>query len=136
MRATRCGRSARKRCACRRVVPEANAHTHQRAFIVVKLHSYTCEGGVTNFGDELNAHLWPRLLGDVLDDDASSLFVRIGTLLNDRLPPVPRRRLRRRVGYYGPPRRHDGWKVHCVRGPLSARALGPSADAAVTDPAY
>jgi succinoglycan biosynthesis protein ExoV len=38
------------------------------------------------------------------------------------------------VGYNGPPRWDDTWVVYCVRGPLSADALGLPPDAAVTDP--
>ena len=39
------------------------------------------------------------------------------------------------VGYYRLPQDRANWSVYCVRGPLSARALGLPAAAAVTDPA-
>lgn len=103
----------------------------------MKLFYYRGKRGVTNFGDELNTWLWRRLLPGFLDDDARALFVGIGTLLNDRLP-----RARETVvfgagvGYgTGLPTTTRGWKIYCLRGPLSARALNVSPSLAVTDPA-
>jgi succinoglycan biosynthesis protein ExoV len=92
--------------------------------------------GVTNFGDELNVYLWPHFLPRGFDDDDETQFVGIGTLLNDRLPSASRTIVfGAGVGYYGPPRRDSSWEVYCLRGPLSARALGLPTDVAVTDPA-
>jgi succinoglycan biosynthesis protein ExoV len=102
----------------------------------VKLFYFRDKSGIRNFGDELNPWLWPRLLPDAFDEDTATQFVSIGTLLNDRLPPAPRTVVfGAGVGYCGLPRRDDSWTVYCVRGPLSARALGLPADAGVTDPA-
>jgi succinoglycan biosynthesis protein ExoV len=102
----------------------------------MKLHYFRGFNGITNFGDELNLYLWPRFLPSGFDHDDGTQFVGIGTLLNDRLPPAPRTVVfGAGVGYYGPPRRDNSWEIYCVRGPLSARALGLPADAAVTDPA-
>jgi succinoglycan biosynthesis protein ExoV len=103
----------------------------------MKLFYYRGKKGVTNFGDELNTWLWRRLLPGLLDEDDGTLFVGVGTLLNDRLP-----RARRTivfgagVGYgTGLPETLRGWKIYCLRGPLSARALNVSPSLAVTDPA-
>jgi succinoglycan biosynthesis protein ExoV len=103
----------------------------------MKLFYYRGSKGVTNFGDELNTWLWHRLLPGLLDDDDGTLFVGIGTLLNDRLP-----RARETVvfgagvGYgTGLPQTLRGWRIYCLRGPLSARALNVSPSLAVTDPA-
>jgi succinoglycan biosynthesis protein ExoV len=75
------------------------------------------------------------LLPGAFDDDGTTQFVGIGTLLNDRLPEAARTIVfGAGVGYYGPPQRSDTWSIYCVRGPLSARALGLDGDAAVTDP--
>jgi succinoglycan biosynthesis protein ExoV len=102
----------------------------------VRLFYFRDPSGISNFGDELNLHLWPRLLPGALDDDDGTQFVGIGTLLNDHLPAAARTVVfGAGVGYYGPPRRSDTWCIYCVRGPLSARALGLDADVAVTDPA-
>jgi len=102
----------------------------------VKLFYFRDRSGVTNFGDELNPWMWPRLLPGAFERDAETQFVSIGTLLNDRLPPAPRTVVfGAGVGYCGLPRPDESWTVYCVRGPLTARALNLSADAAVTDPA-
>lgn len=102
----------------------------------MKLYYFGGKDGVTNFGDELNLYLWPRLVPAAFIEDDGTQFVGIGTLLDDRLPPAPRTVVfGAGVGYHGPPRRDRSWEVYCVRGPLSARALGLPPDAAVTDPA-
>jgi succinoglycan biosynthesis protein ExoV len=102
----------------------------------VRLFYFQGANAVRNFGDELNPYMWPRLLPGAFDDNSDAQFVGIGTLLNDRLPAAPRTIVfGAGVGYYGPPRPDHTWTIYCVRGPLSARALGLPADAAVTDPA-
>lgn len=102
----------------------------------MKLFYYPGRNGVTNFGDELNHYLWPRLLPGVFDRDDGTQFVGIGTLLNDHLPAASRTVVfGAGVGYYGPPRPDPSWEVYSVRGPLSAKALGLPLEMAVTDPA-
>jgi succinoglycan biosynthesis protein ExoV len=102
----------------------------------VKLFYFRDKSGISNFGDALNPWMWPRLLPDAFDEDAATQFLSIGTLLNDRLPAAPRTVVfGAGVGYCELPRPDHSWTVYCVRGPLSARALGLSADAGVTDPA-
>lgn len=97
-----------------------------------------------NVGDELNAWLWPRLIPEVLDDDERAMFLGIGSLLNSNLPADPFKvvfgtgvALNPRGVEYGKrlPRLDARWKIYCVRGPLSARALGLPAELAVTDAA-
>ncbi len=105
----------------------------------MKLYFHQFEGGVENFGDDLNRWLWPQLLPDVLDDDPRVAFVGIGTLLNDALlsaTPEARRRIifSSGVGYgQGPLPLGADDRVYCVRGPLSARALSLPESAAVAD---
>jgi succinoglycan biosynthesis protein ExoV len=100
----------------------------------MQLFYFKAAGG--NFGDDLNPWLWPRLLGEVLDDDASTLFVGIGTLLNHRIPAQPRKVVFGTGAGYGSLPQLDGrFRFYCVRGPLTAQALGLDADLAVTDPA-
>lgn len=102
----------------------------------MRLYYFRGDDGVTNFGDELNLYLWPRFVPSGFDEHDGTQFVGIGTLLNDQLPPASRTVVfGAGVGYYGPPRRDNSWDVYCVRGPLSARALGLPLAAAVTDPA-
>ena len=104
----------------------------------MKLYYHQFAGGVENFGDDLNRWLWPKLLPDTLDDDARTAFVGIGTLLNDALPdavPLARQKVifSSGVGYGGPLRLNSIDHVYCVRGPLSAAALGLPPELAVTD---
>ncbi len=90
--------------------------------------------GKPNFGDVLNEWLWPRLVPGVFDEDDSTLFMAIGTYLNIALPNPPRLVIFGTGAGYGPaPEVRDSWAVYCVRGPLSARALGLPPEAAVTD---
>lgn len=90
-----------------------------------------------NFGDALNVWLWPKLLPDFFDEDDSELLVGIGTLLNSHLPLEPRKLIfGSGVGYgTGTPCVDERWRVYCVRGPLSARALHLSDDVGIIDPA-
>ncbi|RCJ40168.1 succinoglycan biosynthesis ketolase [Nostoc minutum NIES-26] len=92
-----------------------------------------------NFGDRLNPWLWEKLLPGVIDDDETTAFVGIGTLINDKLPRKTKKALLRvifstGVGYgQGMPQLDDSYKIYCLRGPLSAQALNVSAKLAVTD---
>jgi len=103
----------------------------------MKLFYYRDPGGIKNFGDDLNPWLWQRLLPGVFDADASTLFVGIGTILNDAMPKATRTVVfGSGVGYgKGIPRVDDTWKIYCLRGPLTAKALGVSPELAVSDPA-
>lgn len=101
----------------------------------MKLHYFRSPHG--NFGDDLNAWLWPELLPGVWDEGADGItFVGVGTILNKL---VPQTRLKivlgSGVGYSPLPENlHDGsWKVLGTRGPLSARAAGLPARAVITD---
>lgn len=69
--------------------------------------------GSHNVGDELNAWLWPHLLGDVFDEDIALLGV--GTLLNEafsrRLSSAKRILVMGTGAGYGPiPSLDDRWK--------------------------
>ncbi|MBD2532704.1 polysaccharide pyruvyl transferase family protein [Nostoc flagelliforme FACHB-838] len=92
-----------------------------------------------NFGDKLNPWLWDKLIPGVIDNDHTTAFVAIGTLINDGLP-VKTKNSRFRVifgtgvGYgQGIPQLDDSYKIYCLRGPLSAQALGVSDKLALTD---
>jgi len=89
-----------------------------------------------NFGDDLNPLVWNYYIPELLDDDPETLFVGIGTLLNERVPSA-----RRKVvfgsgaGYFAYPTLDASWDIRCVRGPRTADALGLDARLAITDPA-
>ncbi|MGL4498746.1 MAG: polysaccharide pyruvyl transferase family protein [Planktothrix sp.] len=105
----------------------------------MKLYYYKLPDGTKNFGDTLNGWLWEKLLPGVFDEDATITLVGIGTLLNDNLPSRTRNAAKRLifstgVGYgTGIPQLDDSYKIYCVRGPLSAKALGLPPELAVTD---
>jgi succinoglycan biosynthesis protein ExoV len=101
----------------------------------MKLHYFRSPQG--NFGDDLNAWLWPELMPGVWDDGGDGItFVGVGTILNTK---VPQTRLKivlgSGVGYSPlPPNLHDGsWNFMAVRGPLSARAAGLPVETVITD---
>src|SRR6266545_5861186 len=100
----------------------------------MKLYFYQDSAG--NFGDDLNAWLWPRLIPDLLGSDDGVLLVGIGTLLNNRVPAASMKLVFGSGAGYGAKPRIDGsWKILCVRGPLTADALGLPPELAVTDSA-
>lgn len=92
--------------------------------------------GLANFGDDLNPWLWNRLIPGHLDEDRSTLFLGIGTLLNQKVPKNPLKIVFGSGTGYGPaPVPDEKWRFYCVRGPLSAQALGLAPELAITDPA-
>jgi succinoglycan biosynthesis protein ExoV len=97
----------------------------------VKLFYYS----LNNFGDALNAWLWPQLLPDTFNEDERTLFVGIGSLLNQYLPRRPGKVIFGTGVGYGNKQIHvdHTWQIYCVRGPLSAQALNISPALAVTD---
>jgi succinoglycan biosynthesis protein ExoV len=100
-------------------------------------------GVVTNFGDELNTVLWPKLLGDgFFDDDGTVVFLGIGSLLG--WPKGDDSVMRHRIVFGSGAMRADAtelepldprWHVYCVRGPSTVEAYGLDAALALTDPA-
>jgi hypothetical protein len=96
--------------------------------------------GSDNVGDELNAWLWPALLGDLCVERQATLMG-IGTLLNE---PFCRQLSSHQEIFvmgtgagYGPlPKLDQRWKFYAVRGPRTAAAMGLSRDHAVADAAY
>jgi succinoglycan biosynthesis protein ExoV len=91
---------------------------------------------VGNFGDDLNGWLWPKLVPELLDDDDSTLFIGIGSILDERIPDGPRKVVfGTGIGYGRLPAVDERWNICCVRGPLTAAALGLPSHLAITDPA-
>jgi succinoglycan biosynthesis protein ExoV len=102
----------------------------------MKLVHFRGPNGERNFGDELGPWLWERLLDGMFDDNPDELFLGIGTILNDRMPSAARVIIfGSGVGYgKAPPSVDPTWSIYCLRGPLSADALGVSRQLAITDP--
>lgn len=94
----------------------------------------------TNFGDHLNAWLWPRLISEALQEDDDRVLVGIGSLLKADLDRVPGRLIIFGTGSgYGPPPTADiaaEWEVYAVRGPLTAKHYGFAPETAITDGAW
>lgn len=91
-----------------------------------------------NFGDDMNAFLWPHFLPGVFDDDADAIFVGIGTIFSADVPKARHRVVMGSGTGYGrlPSDLGDGsWHIYAVRGPLTARAIGGEPSLAVADPA-
>ena len=105
----------------------------------MKLRYYKLPNGERNFGDELNPWLWEKLIPGILDEDASVAFVGIGSLINNGLPQKTRYARKivifgTGVGYgKGVPKIDESYTIYCVRGLLSAQALGISEKLAITD---
>ena len=91
----------------------------------------------SNFGDELNTWIWPRVLPDLYDyKNESHIFVGIGTLINHKLPEdLVKIIFGSGVGYGDVPKIDDSYKIYFVRGPLSAKVLNLQKDKFITDPA-
>ena len=106
----------------------------------MKLYYYERPDKIINFGDHLNPWLWNQLLPGIFDDDETTAFVGIGTLLNnlllERLPKAGK------IAIFGSGAGYEtseigldnnSFKVYCVRGLLSARKLGIPDELAVGD---
>jgi succinoglycan biosynthesis protein ExoV len=98
---------------------------------------YAWRGTTSNFGDELNTILWPRLLPGFFDTDAAIRFVGIGSVLDRRHPNEALKLVAGAGygGYEGKPRLDKNWIIHWVRGPQTAATLGLPASLALGDPA-
>jgi hypothetical protein len=90
-----------------------------------------------NFGDQLNAWMWPRLLPDFFDDDDRTLFLGIGSTLYDFFPKASRKVVfgAGYGGYTPVPTIDDRWNFYFVRGRLTADKLGLASSLAVGDAA-
>jgi succinoglycan biosynthesis protein ExoV len=102
----------------------------------VKLYYYQGETS-TNFGDELNAWIWPQLLPDAFNGTPDVLFLGIGSILFDFFP-ADQKKIVFGAGYggYTPKPVIDAqWKIYFVRGKLTAAALALDAELAAGDAA-
>jgi succinoglycan biosynthesis protein ExoV len=98
---------------------------------------YHWQGHARNFGDELNTLLWPALLPGFFDDDASEIFLGIGSVLDSR-HAARTRKVVAGAGYGGyrpAPVMDESWTIHWVRGPRTADRLDLPAACGIGDPA-
>lgn len=100
----------------------------------MKIYAY--RGVEPNFGDELNHIVWPRLLPGVFDDDPTTLFLGIGSILFNDHPKSAKKIVMGAGfgGYTNLPNINDGsWEIHFVRGPQTTSLLGIDPGLALAD---
>jgi succinoglycan biosynthesis protein ExoV len=99
------------------------------------LYSFKAPQG--NFGDDLNAWLWPRVFGADIGRSPQTTFVGIGSILDRRLEQLHGPKIVFGSGVrstHSLPGIGDSVQIKFVRGPISAAALG-NGTTAITDPA-
>jgi succinoglycan biosynthesis protein ExoV len=91
--------------------------------------------GRPNFGDDLNALIWPALQPELFAEDDGRGFVGIGTIIGMKCGDIPELNVFSSGFGYDLLSNWEGKQVHyhCVRGPVSAKALGLPETAALTD---
>lgn len=103
----------------------------------MQLFYWQSEAG--NFGDDLNAWLWPRLWPGFAESNLAEWLVGIGTILDKRLLSLPGSKLimgtGHRPNWVRPVPPQDDWNYGFVRGPHTANALGVDPALAICDPA-
>lgn len=98
-----------------------------------------------NFGDDLNAWMWPKLLKNFFDDNEDIIFVGIGSIIGKKRPDHLEYKPHQKkivfgsgfvAGYHEKPDLHDGtWDVFFVRGPRTASTFGLDKQLALGDSA-
>jgi succinoglycan biosynthesis protein ExoV len=94
------------------------------------------ESPVPNFGDDLNAQLWPRLAPDLFAaSDKDRGFVGIGTIIGMDVGELVQLEVFSSGAGYDRIAKWANKRVtfHCVRGPVTARLLGLEPELALTD---
>lgn len=88
-----------------------------------------------NFGDALNPYIFQHFLPDFFNDDPQQTFFGIGSILGFGLAKDVKQKIIFSSGYaYGDiPEIDSTYDFICVRGPLTAKALGLTEDTAVAD---
>lgn len=95
-----------------------------------------------NVGDDFSPWLFSKLLGPALRDDGKAQLFGVGSILTTSFVETASLPNARKIVFGSGTRAPDAapdthgtdWKVYCVRGPLTATALGLPADKAVADP--
>ncbi len=90
-----------------------------------------------NFGDALNEYLLPLVFPDFFDEDESTLFVGIGSIIYNTYPANAKKIV---FGsgfgkYTAAPVIDDSWHIYALRGPRTADALGLNRNLVAADSA-
>lgn len=101
----------------------------------MKLYYY--RGDRPNFGDDLNAWMWPRVLPGVWDDNEDVIFLGIGSILFDFFPKEAKKIVfGPGYGGYTPlPVIDENWKFYFVRGKQTAKAVNVDPSLGIGDAA-
>lgn len=96
---------------------------------------FVFEGSASNFGDDLNRWLWPRILPNVFDNNGDELFLGIGSILYDSHPKAAQKIVfgAGYAGYTAKPELDDTWTVYFVRGKKTCEILNLPMEKAVGD---
>jgi len=103
------------------------------------MHLVYYRKNVPNFGDDLNAEIWPALAPRLFADDSGKTsdagFVGIGTIIGMPVPNLKRLNVFSSGIGNDKPSSWEKLQVEywCVRGPISAQVLELPADRAITD---
>jgi succinoglycan biosynthesis protein ExoV len=101
----------------------------------VQVYAYKAPQG--NVGDDLNESLWSRLLDGAVGGDDDTIFIGIGSVLDDRFSSYKHKVVAGAGArsFETSPSLDESWTVLFVRGPLTARALKLGLNAVLSDPA-
>lgn len=101
----------------------------------MKLHYFKPPDGTSNFGDELNVHIWKHFLPNFFDDNDNRVFFGIGTILRAAKKYYPNSEIIVfGAGAHGVDQKPNlNFQTIFVRGPLSSALLNNSKF--ITDPA-
>ncbi len=100
----------------------------------MKLEYY--KGKIPNFGDDLNAYLWPNIFKKQFDNKIDEIpFYGIGTIIDQRIAPQ-KKNIIFGTGIRNATYKYDTklWDIFFVRGPISSNILGGAKY--ITDSAY
>jgi Polysaccharide pyruvyl transferase len=96
-------------------------------------------GKFPNFGDELNAWMWPKILPNFFDDDEKVLFIGIGSTIGSYYEKAAKKIVFGAAcvpGYNDKPDVHGAdWEIYFVRGYRTTQVLNISPDLALGDAA-
>lgn len=102
----------------------------------MKLYYWNKIPGLNNFGDHLSAWIWHKELPGCFDDNGNTLFLGIGTILDNTVPIADQYIVMGSgAGYHSLLHLDDKWSIYAVRGPLTAKKYSLPIELAITDPA-
>ena len=87
-----------------------------------------------NFGDALNPYIFNKLIPNFFDEDPSSIFLGIGSILQFNFSEARKKAVFSTGFAYGEvPKIDSSYDIFCVRGPLTAERIGIDPKLAITD---